>query len=795
MSDQTVGSALPGDERIAARMDGFFLPWVTDATALLADIHKGGRDKLRRLVLVQPTGVLEYEKPGVLFVAGDRGTGKSSVLLKKAVALLERDAKSYRTLRPHSPFVNELAQSSIAVPLQQYRRLSSPTLWELYWRLVLAAHYAAMTLRHRNVPHIGDAKKILSDHFIVEPSKGEPTDALSAYQFFQFVWVNSAGSRESLSPSMHKLVTAGLSEEDTKRWIEKAELVLADTLALDTLTQFTIFVDAIDEAVGSPGGKPLFRYLYPTRAKTLTTTPADDAISLLDESLKEGASHAEYRDLASRMWRHAQTGFMLAADRLWSDFSQRLWTYGAVRREAKDWYTDPASTSRTKQKVEGNKIVSLSYTAAQLAEIFALNVRHTPESELFEPVEGQPIGSEVHCLFGFDHVSHPRVLGEDERLLDLMIRHTFMAPRQLVGIARHAKQLQIEPRRRPQQLAAIMDAIDEESRVVFNDFVANVSPAWTSDLDALVLDLQRNVLTDEEVSVFEDEKEYPGFFDQLYSRGLVGIPKHNSSENEVLQYFLRPNGTEVRLDSPPYVFLHPALAAHIFGHLSDPDLQRAFYSSDFVVGEGRTCPSRLFDPRIIVSYQPSTDFWEVSVDTKLVGPPSAPEESHSQSVVAQPSKENIFSLGEQPGSLQLTEEHIKAAMMVLVLVACTIRRTRKSKVTQEDLKKQAHEFESAGIYGGRLCGYALSDFPRLHLSKESGYLRTVRMWLKGTGLNILSSSDYSTHSICWCDHVDSPRNHHHWVEVDPLHIRALPVHKRRGTSKFQEKLKARVTQG
>jgi hypothetical protein len=765
MSNQSVGHMPADDERSGGRSDGFFVPWVTDANALLTDLDKASREKLRRLVLVQPTGVVDYEKSSVLFVAGDRGTGKSSVLLKKAVALLMAgDPKAYKTLRPNLPFVNELASGCIPVPLQQYRRLTSPTLWERYWRLVLIAHFASMALRHRNVTNVGDAKKILTEHFGLETSKGEVPDAASAYQFFHDVWSQSAGARETIGPSMKKLVTWGISEEEAEKWAEKAAGVLDSCTAVDSETRFTIFVDAIDEAVGSPLGTPLFHYLY-APSKAGNSGLAAGPVSLADAPLKEGASHDEYRELAHLMWRHSQTGFMLAADSLWSDYSQMMATYGAVRREAKEWYTDPASTSRTKQKVERNKVVGLNYTAAQLAEIFALNVRHTPETELFSPLDAKSVGSEANAMFGFDFVTHTRVYREAESLVSLMIRHTFMAPRQLVGIARRAKSLPIEPRLRQESVAEIMAAIDAESCDVFHDYVANVSPPWTSVLATLVLKLRSNVFTMDRVDTFEKDNDCAGFFGQLYSRRLAGIPVYDTHKGKVIQQFHLPNGTEQLLDKPSYLFLHPALSSYIFSELDSPDLQRSFYSCDFIVGEGMACPNSLVPSRVQIVYESDADEWMVRVDGTPIGVGRSGLASDDVDAEIAP----------------VRAEHRRAAMMAIVLVAYAMRRTGKTEVTLEDLSAQCEEFEAAKIHSGRLCNYPLRQFAATHLTKESGYVKTSRDWLKAVGANILVRD--RTCSLRWLPQEPSLQNSHfHWLEMSQQDICVLPVHKRRGFS-------------
>ena len=592
--------------------DGYFVPWATDASALLGRQGRD-RDKLRRLQLVIPTGINQFEANGALVLAGNRGTGKSLVLARKAAQLLEetRDNR-YITLCDHSPFVNELVKASVTLPTNP-RVLGSHARWFKLWQLVLWTHAACMVVSDRKVPAQNefDQNRYITWRYFSFPrpeskpkrsgSRKSPTatefenadetnDELTEHKFFLQVW-ESFRKTESISSSLDLLTTAGLSDEDLKSWTKRAKNTYVRYSEPNCL--LTMFVDAIDEAIGSPDGMPLIPYLAarvpPVKREAIVESEGGAAPLLL----------GDFKPMLDA-WLHIQTGFALAADAIFQESQQHVCIYGAIRREAGLWLSNASKSGVPAAKVEGSIAANLAYTPELLRNVFELNVFYTKDTELFD--SNKKKSSPVVALFGFDTVSHSRVFNAQESIVSLLVRHTFGAPREMTGLAASAKNACLNTARRPASAKIILDAIDEYARTtVFKDYVTNVSPPWSPILAEAVKRINKNVLDKEDVARIEDETNVPNLFSVLYSRGLVGLPGETSASGRRLS-FLEPDAGEHTLPLDyPYLAIHPALSAFLVPNLPHQD-QRHFYSSEFVVGNGLDCPARLGKPRFVATF-------------------------------------------------------------------------------------------------------------------------------------------------------------------------------------------------
>jgi hypothetical protein len=187
-------------------LDGkHFIPWTTDARQLLSGKsgdNRRTREWIRKLLLVSTAGLRDFES-GLPIVASPRGHGKSAIVARHAVRLLDTPA-NYIALRDVSPFVSELASASITIPPKQSDSLISSYRWATLWRCTLLAHVACMVLRQRNVLIATDsddeAKRTLTlhQHFLASTiQENNAPDQLTYSNFVQQVWAESLGHIES----------------------------------------------------------------------------------------------------------------------------------------------------------------------------------------------------------------------------------------------------------------------------------------------------------------------------------------------------------------------------------------------------------------------------------------------------------------------------------------------------------------------------------------------------------------------------------------------------------------------
>lgn len=717
---------------------GYLIPWITDPSVILSDSDKSG-DRLRRLVLIRSVESSDFEALGSQFVSGDRGTGKSSILLKRAATLLsEKDAKRYRTLRAHAPFVNELTQNSILIPSNQGFRLASPLLWGLYWRLTLVVHFACLALRYRNVTEVRDIDRIIENHFRVLKSSERTTNP-TAFEFFRSVWLGSNGSLESLAPAMCMLTPGGVPESLVREWIAIAENVLFASLsAINQEIQLTIFVDGLDEALADSTGGPLVRNAFNADIKHTDGAMGSHSTALTLEQSVE-------------VWQSAQVGFMLAAEYLWDQSAQTLRTYGTLRSEVLSWYAESTATSKSRQKMFGGRTTVLTYTRQHLAEVLALNVRYTEDKDLFAPLGDLPAEAAPHCLFGFDWISSSLTNRNSEELLSYMIRHTFGAPRHVVGLARRALRALPDPGTRATAAGEILNAITAEAQVIFRDFIADVTPPWTRELHQLSLNLRSDVISIEAMTLFERDHACPGFFDSLYSRGVLGCPRKTA--HGFMQVFRRPDGTHESTNEIPYAVLHPAFASFIFGN-SPPVIQDDFYVADFVIGSDLPCPGKWEPPRLLVSYNEQSGRFK-------------------------------FVLDMTPVSCSVFDNEFPLEELVVAMIAYAVARPRKRFADAEDLRSQASEFQAHGIYRDELRGRPLVDLAReICLARDTvsqpRLVRRTREWLRNCGLSLTTRSSKVDGSSMYS--IEAPN-------TPVFRVSAKPIGRASGTSTFAASLR------
>lgn len=734
---------------------GFFVPWALDAASFLGESRvnrsdtRGDLQKIRNLRLIEPQGIVDFEERGALIAAGDRGTGKSLVLARKAVQLLMRaqeEKMRYLTLVERPPFVSLLAPSKIIVPVKDYRRFSSHRVWRKLWTLVLKAHFACMAVRDRNDPKQNNLQFVFKHYFDLEESHG-PKDIQR--QFFTLIWT-SFPVQESLGPAIAFLVKHNIGNDELDQWSLRANGVITRHAGAES--QQAIFVDGIDEAIGDPNGQSLFNDLRQGSAKR----KEGDFGQTEATSSQPNENWEERRQLALDVLLHAQTGFILAADEIRTEF-RVLTAYGVVRREAGEWALNPELSGKTADKVDGALVAMLRYKHDQLESIFNLNVDHTSDDELFDPAA--EFADER--LFGFHRITHSTVLGQSEPALSLLIRHTFRAPRQLVSIAKAAKEAVAKAALRPDRVNEIVNAVDRHAATRgWGDYIASLNPPWYHEHAAGLQDIHHNVLLPDEVAAIESTRT--GLFNFLYSRGLIGVPIPIAART-VLD-FREPNGSDTELPRDyRFVALHPILSAHLTTNKTIEE-RRFFYSSEFIVGHGLMCPEVLVAPKLTVACI-RDNFWKLSTENgDLVLDRHLPSDE---------------------SGLLAELDSTRAMHFLFLILALACKRNASNTVGIGELEKEAKLFAASQRYTLEIHHRPASDYAQTRLAVLDDVTEVA---LLNTALDPYGFGVSMVHSKTRADRKFSirirpegptpPQQKSHWPRLSHHVIRVWPLQRR-----------------
>jgi hypothetical protein len=748
-----------------------FSPWAIDAKELL----RGGDGTLakskawiRDLYLVECDGIKAY-RAGTPIVASIRGNGKSAVVNRQAVVLLDKvdRQRSYVPLLGHSPFVSELTGSRIRVPAKALDRLTSTPRWVAIWTCTLLAHIACMVLRGRSMPPKSQTKSRDSSNkdgnqtALRDPDEDVKTwianelalhklnirdPSFNVRDFLFEVFDLMRGHADSLSPAVSYLIEAGL-EADTLD--EISEVLKRVGKLVEPGQIFAIHADAVDEALGT-----------------------DQKIRLMDACRQyqegEGAEKDEaYPEaVARRVWLAYQKGFLVATHRIDSQLPFAK-IFGSIRIEAvRNLDGKDLNLLGTNQsKMTGALYSELIYTQSQLKEIFALNVARTDDDDVADLSSDDP---QIR-LFGFHQLNHSRVYGVNEEILNLMLRHTFGSARDLVLIAKKAKNAATSTQRNtPAGIETIVKSIDSSAATLCSDWMNDVVPGFTAKLDLITRRLGQNIYTIQQTETFEVSVESPGFFAELFSRGLVGYPLYSDTLGYWCMEFKSPDGNDHGLPTGvSYVALHPALSAWVCSMSSDKSLKQKFYTGKFIVGQGVMCPLKLTQPRLCLTVESIGD-WTIEVAN-----PAIPESNYRLS--------NSQTFGQRTA---LENRRLKFLLLPLILMRW--RDPFRQIFYKNDFNNELARLIDIGllrseddktVYLREITKLFLTDKPEAQTSVNSS-IREMDFAMHFERIETSDGSHMRGCELMWRNQSDG---HNHWTPVDGNEIQ-VSVHQSRLTT-------------
>lgn len=708
--------------------DAHFLSWAPDAQLLLKGGHATrDRNWIRKLYLVPTSGIAGYEA-GSFVVAGPRGSGKSALVARRAVRMLDEKEQNNVLLKKNSPFVNELPASTIKISIEQLRQLTSTRRWTAIWQCVLSAHFAFMVYRERRQAKNDDDMDL--DLLLNKAAKkiGKTLNGntkLDAIGFLSFVNTFASNSHgESIGKSIDRLISSGNDNSTLEGW---SEIFLYIVGSSQSDSVYSIHVDAIDEAI----------------------------ILVQEDDSENGRLLGHDEKDATLAWVASQKGFLISCGLVDRAVSNAR-VYGSVRIEAVQTLSedDLIAMGTTHSKSADSMLSKIQYTASELREVFKLNVLKSEPGYLArEDLRDQ---DPEMCLFGFKKIRHSTVYGFDEAILDLVCRHTFGTPRDLVFLVKNVLDATPLPKERPTDTESWLTAIDHSAHELCKDWLSNVMPSVSAQLRQAILGIDRNVITLEDQDRIENNRRAPGLFAQLFSRGMFGIPTKSMTDGSYYMKFHAPDGGEHEL--PPdftYGALHPALSAHICKTHPNKSEILDFYSNVFVVGDGLPCPKEISDPKLSLLIKDGN----LKLTTNFNG------------------KTRTFSLNDT--TLFMPEatpsrRHI-AAELLCTLILCVSRKKLSPSIGREDLLSEESYAHNIGLLRSPWGKFNFEAYINGHLfgqTKFEMFSEINKVTGPAVGLKI-RQSDTSIHSesidaisLCWGE------NHHaqSWVPVQPNEI-------------------------
>ena len=588
---------------IVTPIEGSFTPWAVDAKALTADHDLAW---LASLYLVPVPGIDAFDR-GAPVVAAMRGCGKSVLLRRRAARLILDKPAQNVLLRTVPPYVNEIEKDSIVVSEELGKALTSPLKWEALWLCAVLGHLAVRAMRDADAfseyktkspklkgsPGKGGSENVVTtDEDLVPSFMQHITDSAKRRKaitegvntgwkmadMLSYIW-HSQGTphTEFVGPLLQMLVNKGLHGD--KPHIDACALIFANLLGQYAKNghRYFAFVDAVDEALA-----------------------VED---LNGQRVSLGSK--PYVD-ATDVWVAAQKGLLYASSRVKS-LAANATIFASVRGETirQLALVDISRLGGSTAKITDVAFTELRFSDNELLNVFEVNVLRTADANLATP---KATHAETR-VFGFREVWHGSVPFHKETILNLIRRHTFGSPRDLVFLAKSAMD-SVPANARSRHANKMLEALDRAAAKVCVDWINSAVPRLDHKFLHSMPSLDKNVYSHTEASAFEEQMDCPNFFMTLVQTGLAGTPMQNGHSHRVK--FLSPRTGPIHLSGQDSAFyaLHPALSALLANlrrldcadelrqllDLPEKPLPPFLYDWRFVVGDDLECPANVDEP-------------------------------------------------------------------------------------------------------------------------------------------------------------------------------------------------------
>lgn len=554
--------------------------WQTDPRPVLLSRHQVG------LLMVPPVGLgnflspERFDEPGVQFIHGAKGSGKTSLLLAKRMLL--EDAASERQLLcvpAQFPYVFSPFMDGNKIHFDSWESLafSGADTWKFAWLLLLGAYILNAIDRsvERDRPTEASGQllsselvKALTGQRDVAGIKLDEKDWVSAFKYL--IETSRKNPRESLKKLYDSEVLPHLNGTVSKR-----------------TAPVLVFVDGIDETFVGPGGSPLLK---------LAKSQQVDGLLGDDPRLSENSTAINSTDpteLARQIWVNAQTSLLAVATEFSIQSKGVVTLIGSMRSEA---YGEATRRGTQAAGQRANFVKEIQYTRDHLEAIFRANIRADLRAQdLLKPMRED----EIHAYLGRPTARHPQVAIE-EQAFAYFCRHTFEEPRDLMLIGEKLSDL-AEGR---DNAAKVHTALCQTTDEILSDYIRFMDERWDKAFEAAVFPhIPKNVISLDEAQAVADSVKSEALIDEkhplcyLYRRGLLGVI--SSAGTQSFQKIAHvEEGSRRHLPRSVAYLIHPVLDQRISKARIAASKERYRITKGVVVGDGMTWEAGMGSKRV-----------------------------------------------------------------------------------------------------------------------------------------------------------------------------------------------------
>jgi hypothetical protein len=301
----------------------------------------------------------------------------------------------------------------------------------------------------------------------------------------------------------------------------------------------------------------------------------DEGIEMHGYSLKH---HAE--TLSGDVWVNAQLGIMKVIRDLCTRY-KHVKIFVSVRSEA--FRMLEAQTSLQYQEMAS----ILTYTKAQLKEIFEQNIAKTKRENLARP----DAINDIERFTGLSKMDHRFVQDggtlRREDIFDFIVRHTFGRPREIVLMGSRIGEIPVSERSRDGE--AVREMVNSVSTAILDQLKREIVPYFEEEaFDRFCELIQSNVISTKQAQaisnhISEGMQFQHDIFSYLYSIGLVGTTEWNFRRKQFIQKFLPVGHYSLTEDIPPKASKYFVIHSAVDKILRDKH-GRAFYDKHNIIG-------------------------------------------------------------------------------------------------------------------------------------------------------------------------------------------------------------------
>ncbi len=389
--------------------------WQTDPRPVLLARHRVG------LLMVPPVGLgnflspERFDEPGVQFIHGAKGSGKTSLLLAKRL-LLEDAAAERRQLLcvpAQFPYVFSPFMDGTKIQFDSWESLAfaGADTWKFAWLLLLGAYILNAIDRSVERDRQSEASEQLLSSELVKALTGQ-RDATE----------RKLNEKDWVGAFKHLVETSRRNPRESLKKLYDAEVLPHLNGAVSKRTSpVLVFVDGIDETFVGPGGSALLKL---AKSQQIDGLLGEDP-RLLSTAI--GDKSLDPNELARQIWVNAQTSLLAVATELSMQTKGVVTLIGSMRSEA---YGEATKRGTQAAGQRANFVKEIQYTRDHLEAIFRANIRADLRApDLLKPMRED----EIQAYVGRSTARHPQV-AIDEQVFAYLCRHTFEEPRDLMLI-------------------------------------------------------------------------------------------------------------------------------------------------------------------------------------------------------------------------------------------------------------------------------------------------------------------------------------------------------------------------